>query len=126
MRISYKTKDMEMTPAIQEYADKRLAALDRFVSRDDESVMCVVELGKTTRHHKSGDVFRAEVKLHIAGRDLYAVSERDDLYVAIDEVKDEIVRQVNSYRNKSNTLMRRGASQIKDMIRGFDPRNWRK
>lgn len=126
MKISYKTKDMEMTPAIQEYADKRLRALDRFVSRDDESVSCVVEMGKTTRHHKSGDVFRAEVKLHIAGRDLYAVSERDDLYVAIDEVKDEIVRQVTSYRDKSTTLMRRGASQIKNMIRGFDPRNWRK
>ncbi len=126
MKISYKTKDMEMTPAIQEYADKRLSALDRFVAQDDESVLCVVELGKTTKHHKSGDVFRAEVSLHIAGKDLYAVSERDDLYVAIDEVRDEIVRQVTSHRDKTTTLMRRGAAQIKNMVRGFDPRNWGK
>ncbi len=126
MNISYKTKDMEMTPAIQEYADKRLSALEKFVSRNDESVSCVVELGKTTRHHKSGDVFRAEVQLHIAGRDLYAVSEKDDLYAAIDEVKDEIVQQVTSYRDKSTTLVRKGALRIKNMMKGFDPRNWRK
>ena len=126
MKISYKTKDMEMTSAIEEYADKRLSALDRFVSPQDESVSCVVELGKTTRHHKSGDFFRAEVNLHIAGRDLYAVSEKDDLYAAIDEVKDEIVQQVTSYRDRSETMFRRGALQVKNMMKGLDPRNWRK
>jgi len=126
MKISYKTKDMSMTRAIEDYADKKFSAMDRFIDQNDQSVLCEVELGKTTRHHKSGDFFRAEINLHIAGKDLYAASEKEDLYFAIDEVKDEIIQQITSHRNKTTTLMRKGALQIKNMVREWTPRRWRK
>src|SRR3989344_4587115 len=120
MKKTLKATNIALTPAIEDYVDKKLSALDRFVPQGDESLQCAVEVGKTTKHHMKGDVFKAEVNLHIAGKNLYAVSERDDLYAAIDEVKDEIVRQLTAHKTKSTTLMRKGALQIKNIMKGLD------
>lgn len=119
MRHNTKTTNIELTPAISDYLDKRLSALDKFISPDDESAHCQVEIGKTTRHHKQGDVFKAELNLHIAGKNLYANAEKDDLYAAIDEVKDEMVRQITQHKDKNTTLTRKGALAIKNIIKGF-------
>jgi len=124
MKYSTKATGIELTPAISDYCDKRFSAFDRFVSSlSPDAVKCEVEVGKTTQHHKSGDVFRAEVNLHIEGKNFYAVSEKDDLYAAIDEVKDEIVRQITADKDKTMTVMKKGALRIKEMLKGLDFRD---
>ncbi len=120
MNITTKATNIEITPAIADYIEKKFSAFDKFVQGDIGSARCDVEVGKTTRHHRSGDVFRAEVNLHIQGKSFYAVSELDDLYAAIDVVKDEIIRQVTSQKEKSNTLYRRGALHVKNILKGID------
>src|SRR3989338_1796107 len=119
MRLNVKTTNIQMTPAISGYLDKRLSAFDKFISANDQSVKCDVEIGKTTRHHRSGDIFKAEVNLHIAGKDFYAVSERSDLYTAIDEVNDETVRLITQHKDRNTTLMRRGAATVKNILKGL-------
>src|SRR3990167_10028363 len=52
MRLNVKTTNIQMTPAISGYLDKRLSAFDKFISPNDQSVKCDVEIGKTTRHHR--------------------------------------------------------------------------
>ena len=47
-----------------------------------------------------GGYFRAEIHITAGGEDYYAVVEKDDLYAAIDEVKDEIVHELTSKRKK--------------------------
>lgn len=124
MNKSIKATGIELTEAISDYCDKRFSAFDRFVSHvPPDAAKCDIEVGKTTAHHKSGDVFRAEVNLHIEGKNFFAVSEKDDLYAAIDEVKDEIVRQITASKDKSMTLMRRGSLRIKEMLKGLDFRD---
>jgi putative sigma-54 modulation protein len=123
MNINILAKNMELTPAIRDYVEKKVGSFDRFISASDESVICDVEVGKTTRHHKQGEYFRAEINLHIAGKNLYTVSEKDDLYAAIDEVKDEMIRSITTYNNKKTTLFRKGAWKIKNMLKGLDWRN---
>jgi putative sigma-54 modulation protein len=119
MNKNIKATNIEITPAISDYIDKRFSAFDRFIQGEVESALCEVEVGKTTRHHKSGDYFRAEVNLRFSGRNFYAVSEKDDLYAAIDEVKDEIVQQITTHKDKSQTLYRRGALQVKNILKGL-------
>ncbi len=119
MRVNIKATNLELTQAISEYLNKRVGALDKFVNKDDESAMAQVEVGKSTKHHQSGDIFRAEINLHIAGKDLRAVAEKDNLYAAIDEAKDEMVREITSHKAKQRTLLRRGGARIKDFLRGF-------
>jgi putative sigma-54 modulation protein len=124
MRNTIKATNFELTPAITDYIEKRFSAFDKFVSHGDpKNALCEVEVGKTTRHHKSGDVFRAEVNLTVSGKNFFAVSEKDDLYAAIDEVKDEIVQAITTDKDKSMTLYRRGALRVKNILKGLDIRS---
>ena len=45
-------------------------------------------------------LFRSEVTLHVAGKDLHCESEEDDLYAAIDLLADKLDRQVIRYKDK--------------------------
>jgi putative sigma-54 modulation protein len=119
MQIKIKGTNIELTPAITDYVNKRVESLNKFVDSHDESVLAYVEVGKTTHHHKNGDFFRAEINLHIRGKDLYAASEQADLYAAIDDVKEEMARELKSAREKKITLVRRGGAKLKALIRGL-------
>lgn len=127
MKTNIKVTNITLTPAISDYIEKKVDMLEKFF--EGEEVLARVEIGKTTKHHKSGDVFKAEVHLIFGGYDHYAVAERDDLYAAIDEVKDEIARGVTSKKKKTMSLIRRGGGQIKNIIKGlrdFGGRGWRR
>ena len=117
--ISIKATNTELTPAIAEYVRKRIAMLDKVVDAEDTSARVSVEVGKTTHHHQKGDLFRAEFNVHIAGHDFRAAAEKDDLYAAIDEVRDEIIREVTGYKDKRRTLLRRGGAAIKNVLKGM-------
>ncbi len=119
MNTNIKGTNIELTPAIKEYVLKRVQSFEKFIPSGDESAKCEVDVGKTTHHHKQGDFFRAEINLHVAGKNLYAVSEKDDLYVAIDKVRDEIAQALTSHKDKKMTLFRKGALRVKNMLKGL-------
>jgi len=110
---------MQITPDIKDYLYKKLAHIEKFLDPSDESAMCDVELGKTTNHHNNGDVFRTEINLHIAGKNLRAVSEKDELFASIDIAKDEMVRELQMNKDKKVSLLKRGGAQIKNMLKGL-------
>src|SRR3989344_7364504 len=107
---------MQMTPAISGYPQKKLSALEKFVDKNVEGI-ARVEVGRTTNHHHKGEVFRAEINLAFGAQKFRAVVECDDLYRAIDEMKDEIVSEVIRASRKKRHLLRRGAQKIKDIMR---------
>ena len=99
-----------------------LTFIEKFI-KEGEKVIAYVEVGKTTNHHKQGDVFRAEFNIEISGKKFYAVSEEADLYAAIDGVKEEIVRQITTTKDRKQTLFKRGAMSVKKMLKGVSGRN---
>lgn len=116
MNISIKASNIELTPALKDYTEKRLNALSKYSGGD---MNIVAEIGKTTDHHKNGDVFRAEVTVTtVLGKQHYAASEKSDLYEAIDDVRDELVRALTSAKGKKEALWKRGARKIKSILRG--------
>lgn len=120
MKHNIKTTNTFLTPALTEYLEKKLSHLDKFISQEDmESTMCYVEIGKTTRHHKNGDVFVAEYNLFVGGKTLRAKKEEFDLYSAIDLATDEMENELHSYKTKKVSLLRRGGAKIKQIIKGF-------
>ena len=122
MNINIKTTSIELTPAISDYTNKRLAKIETLLETDS-SAICDIELAKTTGHHNKGDIFRAEIHIVGAGKNLYASSEQDDLYTAIDLVRDQIVSELTSEKSKRLTLIRRGGAKVKNIIKGFWPWN---
>ncbi|MBN1325393.1 ribosome-associated translation inhibitor RaiA [Candidatus Falkowbacteria bacterium] len=97
MKIDIKGTNMELTEAIKDYVNEKIGGLERFF---DNIIEARVDVGKTSNHHQKGDVFRAEVNLQVPNTILRAEAEREDLYMAINEVKDEIQRQLKKYKEK--------------------------
>lgn len=128
MNISVKATNIELTPAVSSYIDEKVGSLEKFIlAADPATVRASVEVGKTTRHHHSGnDIFLAEINLYIDGKSLRAVSEQGTLYAAIDDMKDEIAREINTSKRKQRTLFRRGGAAIKNLIKGLSWERWRK
>ncbi len=118
MNINIRTTSFSLTPAISEYVEKRLRSISKFFE-DDSTTKCDLELSRTTNHHKHGDVFRAEIHIIAKEKNLYASAEKEDLYVAIDAVKDEILREIKTSNEKRRSLIRRGGAQIKNILKGF-------
>jgi ribosomal subunit interface protein len=123
MNIQIKTKGgLTVTDAINDYVAKRCESLEKFVA-NDPTVFVVVELERTTEHHKHGDIFKAEI--HVTGKtvgqngELFVSAEREDLYAAIDAVRDEALRELSSAKSRRTTLVRRGGAKVKNMIKGF-------
>ena len=121
MNISIKATNIELTPAISQYIDEKVGSLEKFIlAADPTTVRANIEVGKTTRHHHSGsDIFIAEINLYIDGKTLRAVSEQGTLYAALDDMKDEIAREITSSKNKQRALFRRGGAVVKNMIKGL-------
>src|SRR5512145_3357911 len=117
MRINIQATGIELTPAISEYVTKKISSLGKYVKGD---AVARAEVGKSTQHHKTGEVFRAEVHISGAGLDFYAASEQHDLYAAIDVVKDELKETLLQEKGRKETLTRRGAKAIKNLIKGFN------
>lgn len=117
MNISIKTTQIELTPALKDYTEKRVSSVAKFVG---ETSSAIVEIGKTTAHHSHGDIFRAEINLTTSlGKLFRAVSEKSDLYEAVDDARNELVRAVSSSKGKKEALWKKGARKFKNIIRGF-------
>lgn len=119
MKIQIKTANIDLTDAIEEYVNEKLTYLEKLVDSNDESVHCNVEIGLISKHHQSGDIFKAEVNMHTAGHDYHSVVEKEDLYIAITSVRDELSNSIKQFRDKQQTLKRRGATSIKKRLKGF-------
>jgi putative sigma-54 modulation protein len=119
MKINIKATNIELTPAITDYVHRKISPIEKYLKKNSPDIVAQVEVGKTTQHHKTGNVFRAEVHIIGDGLDVYAVAEKDDLYAAIDIVKDEIMYNMVQSKGKRQALARRGAEMIKYMIKGL-------
>lgn len=122
MTINIKATNMELTDAINDYVNKRLSSIEeKFVKGGEMGAH--VEIGKTTNHHKQGEIFKAEFNIEISGNKFYTVSEQEDLYTAIDDAKEEIIRQITRTKDRKQTLFKRGATSVKKMLKGISRRN---
>ena len=109
-----------MTPAIKDYTEKIVSHFDKFVNPDQKELpMCYVEIGKTTNHHKNGELFKAEVTLHIGGKSLRAEAQEEDLYAALDAVSEKMVEEIKTLKDKKISFVRRNGAKLKSFVKGF-------
>lgn len=109
---------MELTSAIENYFRDKINHLDNLVDINDESIECSARISKIAGN-QSGDIFKAEISLHTAGKNYGAESEKDNLYAAIDDVVDMVGRKISSYKDKKRSLFKKGGQKFKELLRGF-------
>mgnify|MGYP001617639096 CR=1 FL=1 len=125
MKITIKGTGLTLSDSIYEYIYDKIGGLEKFVQdigeeseRGNPPVECWVEVERTTKHHQSGDIFRAEIQIKLPGAmGVRTESTKWDLHQAIDEAKDEMQRRLKRYKRKQGAKQKRGARKAKDMTR---------
>jgi ribosomal subunit interface protein len=107
-------KNLDLNPDIKAFVEEKIGSVSKFLRPGEESLAVArVEIGKPSRHHKSGFVYYAEINLKIGKRLFRAVSEHLDLHTAIDFARDELERQIKEDKEKSREARRKERTEKK-------------
>lgn len=93
MQINISGRHMEVTPALREHVHSRFQKLEKHFDKISQ-IHAILSVEKLQQ--------KAEATLHMAGSEIYAesVSEKDDMYTAIDTLANKLVRQVQKHKDK--------------------------
>ena len=92
-------RHVEVTPAIRDYVHSKLERITRhFDSVIDLNVILSVD---KLRH-------KCEATVHLRGKDIFAESDDENMYAAIDSLSDKLDRSVIKHKEKQQD--RRGAT----------------
>jgi len=118
MNIRTNTHGIELTPALSTYIEKKLITIERLLTNTPPETLIEVEIEKDSKHRK-GQGFKADINIFLPNKQLFASAEHDDVYAAIDEAKDEILREIKKLNTKRRDVVRRSAAKAKQLFRQF-------
>lgn len=91
MNLNVSGHHLDVTPAIRNYVSSKLERVKRHFDHviDAHVILSVAKLKQ-----------KAEVTLHVRGKEIHCECEEADLYAAIDLLVDKLDRQVLRYKDK--------------------------
>ncbi|WP_423185397.1 ribosome hibernation promoting factor [Alishewanella sp. d11] len=91
MQINLTGRHVEITEALRDYVDSKFSKLERhFENINNVHVILNVEKLKQI----------AEAKVNLNGGEVFAISEDENMYAAIDQLIDKLDRQVIKHKEK--------------------------
>jgi putative sigma-54 modulation protein len=110
MNYNIRGENIEVTPAIREYVEKKVAKLERYFT---ESPNANVNVNLKVYQDK-----KSKVEITIPMKDLVLRAEElhEDMYAAIDLITDKLERQIRKHKTKVNRKFRE-----KDSLKDFAP-----
>lgn len=93
MQINLTGRHVEITNAMREYVANKFNRLERHFDNIN-NVYVILSVEKLAQ--------KAEATLHVNGGEIYAESEHQDMYAAIDGLIDKLDRQVIKHKEKLN------------------------
>ena len=96
MNLTISGHHLEITPSMREYV---LTKLDRVTRHFDQVVDIKVLLSYEKLKEKERRQ-KAEVTLHVKGKDIFVETNHEDMYAAIDQLMDKLDRQVCRHKDK--------------------------
>ncbi|HLW04538.1 MAG TPA: ribosome-associated translation inhibitor RaiA [Azoarcus sp.] len=92
MNLTITGHHVEVTPAIRDYVSGKLEKAVRHAD-DVTSIGVILSVEKLRQ--------KAEVTIRVKGKDIFAESQDENLYAAIDLMIDKVDRQIVKYKQKS-------------------------
>jgi putative sigma-54 modulation protein len=119
MRLQVKGKNVEVTPSIREYAERKLAKLGKQLA---DQTQVEVELSQQ-RNPSIAASQVAEATVFTKGPTLRAREASPDMKASIDQLVDKLARQVKRYRERRTVEPRRHTEHNGVEPRGVDQRD---
>jgi putative sigma-54 modulation protein len=101
MKIIIK-KAVDLTPALETFIEEKLMPLAKFVKHFEEmgEIEIALEISRTSRHHRKGEVFFAAADLRLPHKILRAEEYAEDMRKAIDMVKRTLHTEIEKYKTR--------------------------
>ncbi len=96
-KIEILGKNMEVTDRIEEYVEKKISKLDRFLTNLDE---VRVDLGFVKSARSASDRQVAQITIRGKGYILRTEERADDIFAAFDTAMDKMQRQIERFKGK--------------------------
>lgn len=100
MQLNITGHHVELTDALREYVETKFAKLERHFDQ-------ITNVQVTLTVDKLRQI--AEATLNVAGGEIHASGETDDMYAAIDQLIDKLDRQLIKHKEK-NQARQQGAT----------------
>src|SRR6201994_2732948 len=96
MNLTIRGPPLQATTALREYVLTKLDRITRhFDAVVDVNVLLTVENLKEKERRQ-----KAEVTLHLKGKDIFVEQAHEDLYAAVDQLMDKLDRQVVRHKDR--------------------------
>ncbi|MFT4746365.1 MAG: putative sigma-54 modulation protein [Bermanella sp.] len=91
MQINLTGHHVDITDSLRDYVETKFTKLERHFDHIN-NVHVILNVEKLKQ--------KAEATLHLSGTEVFAISERTDMYAAIDALIDKLDRQVIKHKEK--------------------------
>ena len=106
MNYNIRGENIEVTPAIREYVEKKIGKLERYFTETPDANVHVnlkVYNDKTTK---------VEITIPLPSLVLRAEETNADMYAGIDLINDKLERQIRKYKTKVNRRSRESGKEV--------------
>lgn len=100
MNFNIRGENIEVTPAIREYVEKKIGKLERYFNNTPDAHVSV------NLKVRSNNTSKVEVTIPMSNLVLRAEEENADMYAAIDLINDKLERQIRKHKTKVNRKLR--------------------
>ncbi len=108
MEVTIRGRNVEITSRVQEYVEKKVGKLDRYLPTIAEAHMDLS--AEKTKSAQDSQV--AQLTIRNRGAILRVEEHDQDLFAAIDSVMDKMYRQIGRYKGKHKDRARAGAEEV--------------
>ncbi len=112
--INYKFNDLAEARSLSDVLDKKLETLSRFFGKSSR-VKGDIEFNKEGSH-KHGKIFKVEANLNIDGSAYRATAIENSFEEALDEVRDELDKELRRSKDKQHSIDKKQARGIKSKL----------
>lgn len=110
MIYNVRGENIEVTPALREYVEKKIGKLERYFENKED---VHVHVNLKVYNDKQGKI---EVTIPMPQLLLRAEERHDDMYAAIDLVADKLERQIRKHKTKVNRKLRDRDKEAKQVL----------
>ncbi len=102
MKIKIKATNLELTPALTDYINKKFLSFSHLLKRIENKTEPIfyLEIARNTKHHHSGKIFTADVNLSLPKKNLYANHSDIDIRTAIDILEEKLKKELIKHKER--------------------------
>jgi len=114
MQINFKYNNLPDVHGLSDVVEQKLQSLSKYYKETD-TVVCDIEFEKVAPK-QNGQVHRFEVNMTVEGQLFRADAIEESFEAAIDEVRDELDKELRRSKSKKDTLAKKAGRAIKGMM----------